>query len=702
MNSVCPEPTYERQARNVLMENTTSSGSDPEDTGSDDDVEEVSKPAVVNPRDQEALNAKLRELSVQEAETSKTLDQLGAKTNAVKRRKEDLDKEIGKAEKELNRVEHPALLDIAMNERAKAKALKEIQDVEEDMQKTKSVWQNRRSSLKAKHSQKKAEMKKLTYELRNLTLAVNGEVPPVGPQCLSFVDGDPWTVASSMVIIANIWVMIYEMRHPYVAHNLRGLDDAFLLFYIVELVLKFLYRRQHLLIGPCWAVWANWLDVMIVLTGLLELGIEAAGAGENVKFLSWLRVLRLFRLARVGKIVLLLLTRDLSWASGARFQSFILGVIGFNCILMGFEIEFPRFEYWPVLENGLLVIYTFELLLRIRVAGCSFFYDRKELFWNYLDFFIVLGAVFDQWVRPASEMIEVFKLSGKESTHGTPGQIFNLLRLLRLVRLLRLAKLIKNIGPLYVLAVGIAKAMQGMGWVMVLAVCALYVGALLCVKLIGEGILFKPTDLLENPTDNLTDATEQWEGMISGFRSIPDAMFNLFKVMNCDTSGLDEIVFATSWLRWFVIIFTIITNWAIFSILTAVVSDNMAQVEEEHQEELAEAKSVKKKEVVTQKIGIMFNEVDQDKSHTIHGAEFKEMLSDEARAQEFEEITGIGTEDAGQLFDVTSRRNQRTGVPEITHENFIASLNKEGDDVTQRSIMKLEKRLAEIESMIES
>lgn len=98
----------------------------------------------------------------------------------------------------------------------------------------------------------------------------------------------------------------------------------------------------------------------------------------------------------------------------------------------------------------------------------------------------------------------------------------------------------------------------------------------------------------------------------------------------------------------------------------------------------------------------MFNEVDQDKSHTIHGAEFKEMLSDEARAQEFEEITGIGTEDAGQLFDVTSRRNQRTGVPEITHENFIASLNKEGDDVTQRSIMKLEKRLAEIESMIES
>merc|ERR1719189_270794 len=176
---------------------------------------------------------------------------------------------------------------------------------------------------------------------------------------------------------------------------------------------------------------------------------------------------------------------------------------------------------------------------------------------------------------------------------------------------------------------------------MMLAVCTLYIGALLAVKLIGEGLVFKPEDLYgyanetengtyANGTINRTRMMEEYTGLQSGFRSIPDAMFNLFKVMNCDTSGLDDIVFATSWLRWCVIIFTIVTNWAIFSILTAVVSDNMAQVQEEHQEELEEEMSAKKKEIVTQKIGLMFNEVDHDKSHTIHGDEFKEMLADEA------------------------------------------------------------------------
>jgi len=97
----------------------------------------------------------------------------------------------------------------------------------------------------------------------------------------------------------------------------------------------------------------------------------------------------------------------------------------------------------------------------------------------------------------------------------------------------------------------------------------------------------------------------------------------------------------------------------------------------------------------------MFEEGDADKSHTLHEAEFKEMLADEARAQEFEEVTGMNTEDAVQLFEVTSRREHHTGVPEISHDGFLASLNKEGDNVTQRSVMKLEKRLHELENLIE-
>mmetsp|Transcript_97206 Transcript_97206/g.187365 ORF Transcript_97206/g.187365 Transcript_97206/m.187365 type:complete len:708 (-) Transcript_97206:170-2293(-) len=704
------------QARNVLMENQPSSGSDLEDSGSDDDIEEVAKPAVVDPRDQVSLQQKLQKLTHEDAEIERTLAQVKEKTEANEKRIEKLNKEIKQAEEELHNVEHPALVEIALNERAKSKRQNEIQEMEEEMAKASEVWKKRRVSLEVKLSKKQSEMKKLTLDIRNLTLAVNGEVPPVGPKWLSWLDGDIWTVISSMVIIANMWVMIYEMRHPGMDQVLRGLDNSFLLFYIIELVLKAIYRQQHLICGPPWAVWANWLDVVIVLTGIIELCIELAGVGDAAKYLNYLRALRLFRLARVGKIVVLLLTRDLSWAKSQAFQSFILGIIAFNCILMGFEIEFPHFKYWPVIENILLVIYTFELMLRLRLAGCSFFCECKELFWNYLDFIIVAGAIFDQWVRPTAEMLKVLSLSGEQPVHGSSGQVFNLLRLLRLMRLLRLVKLIKHIGPLYTLAVGIAKAMHGMGWVMMLAVCTLYIGALLAVKLIGEGLVFKPEDLYgyanetengtyENGTINRTKMMEEYTGLQAGFTSIPDAMFNLFKVMNCDTSGVDPLVFKTWWLRWLIIVFTIVANWAIFSILTAVVSDNMAQVTEDHETELAQERSAKKKEVVAERIGQMFEAVDENKSHTMDEKEFKDMLADEARAQEFEEITGINHEDAEQLFEVTSRRRQRAGVglvEETSHEDFIASLNKEGEEVTQRSIMKIDKRLAELESLIQS
>merc|ERR1719189_1583749 len=172
---------------------------------------------------------------------------------------------------------------------------------------------------------------------------------------------------------------------------------------------------------------------------------------------------------------------------------------------------------------------------------------------------------------------------------------------------------------------------------MMLAVCTLYIGALLAVKLIGEGLVFKPEDLYgyanetengtyANGTINRTRMMEEYTGLQAGFTSIPDAMFNLFKVMNCDTSGVDPLVFKTWWLRWLIIVFTIVANWAIFSILTAVVSDNMAQVTEDHETELAQERSAKKKEVITQKIGHMFEAVDADGSHTLHKEEFKAML----------------------------------------------------------------------------
>ena len=66
----------------------------------------------------------------------------------------------------------------------------------------------------------------------------------------------------------------------------------------------------------------------------------------------------------------MILTKAISRAVGERFLSFMLCVVGVNSLLMVLECDIPDFLYCWVVEVGLLRIYIFELVLRMRVSGC--------------------------------------------------------------------------------------------------------------------------------------------------------------------------------------------------------------------------------------------------------------------------------------------------------------------------------------------
>jgi len=163
MRNYCPEPRSSGQARNVLMENANSSGSDQEDSGSDDDFDEEHR-VVVDPAEHESLKKRLQELKAEDAKHEKTLTEVRGKTEVVKKRMKALDDQIEEAGKELEHAEHPALWDIAVNERAKSKTKKEILEAQEEMRKAKAVWKQRRKTVEAKLVHKKSEVKKI--ELR--------------------------------------------------------------------------------------------------------------------------------------------------------------------------------------------------------------------------------------------------------------------------------------------------------------------------------------------------------------------------------------------------------------------------------------------------------------------------------------------------------------------------------------------------------
>jgi len=234
-----------------------------------------------------------------------------------------------------------------------------------------------------------------------------------------------------------------------------------------------------------------------------------------------------------------------------------------------------------------------------------------------------------------------------------------------------------------------------------LSASLLYCVSLLAVKLAGGE---KPILISQHALQNGSMVSdEEFADLISCFGNLPDAVYNLFKVMNADTSGVDNLVFYEPWVKWTIMCFTVVANWAIFSILTAVVSENMAQVTTEHEKELGAEEEEHKRQQVRVKLTKMFDNLDIDKSDNLTEEEFMKIWDDEGREQEFGELTGRTKDDAAEIFEALSTIEDGPDKrPSISRQAFIEGLNMEGDPLTVRSIMRLEKRLAEMETKLRS
>jgi hypothetical protein len=91
-----------------------------------------------------------------------------------------------------------------------------------------------------------------------------------------------------------------------------------------------------------------------------------------------------------------------------------MGVIGINSLLMGFETDIPDFKGWYYIEQILLVIYSFELAVRLKKYAASFFCN-SDWFWNYMDFVIVVGGQVDQWMLPAIMIVRHLSLARRRN-----------------------------------------------------------------------------------------------------------------------------------------------------------------------------------------------------------------------------------------------------------------------------------------------
>jgi len=273
----------------------------------------------------------------------------------------------------------------------------------------------------------------------------------------------------------------------------------------------------------------------------------------------------------------------------------------------------------------------------------------------------------------------------KTSGSGNIGQVMMLLRMARLLRILRLVRLVKNIPPLYTLVVGIIQAAQGMTWVLVLTAVLLYALALLGVKLIGHGLLLPE------------DGPEDVEAV---FPSILDSMFVLFKAMNGDWGALEPLFHVMPSTKFVFFMYTVVSTWGILSILTAVVSENLIRATDSHRVEVEQEEQRVNDEEKEEQLRHLFEDVDQDGTGNLDKKEFHKMLADKEKRCKLMEISGLEDTALKDIFHFLSKCAPGSRIPVIKREDFIKGLKEEKRPVSERTMMRLERRIKDFESII--
>jgi len=283
---------------------------------------------------------------------------------------------------------------------------------------------------------------------------------------------------------------------------------------------------------------------------------------------------------------------------------------------------------------------------------------------------------------PAIALIQ--HLMGQEGGHnGNVGQIMMLLRMARLLRILRLVRLVKNIPPLFNLIVGIAQAMQGMMWVVILTVVLLYAIALVGVKTIGHGMVLGP------------GAPEEVKGV---FPNVCDSIFVLFKAMNGDWGALEPLFEVLPISKLVLCLYTVISTWGILSILTAVVSENMINATDAQRSEQEKLESDEEDRQKEEQLRNLFRAIDKDCSTTLSEPEYKKMLKDENLRTQLETVTGLEYSELRKLFDYLSYHPDDQDLPIITEKHFVEGL-KVADkcEIKERTVMRLEENIRRLE-----
>jgi len=506
--------------------------------------------------------------------------------------------------------------------------------------------------------------------------ASHGEV-----SCFKFVEAGWFQVLSGCVIIFNTVTVFLEADDATWSNTLHVPDQIVLCFYIFELFCRVSFFGKRFICGPRLLRFWNGLDVTVVSAGIWdEWVLPFMPVDKDSPLVAVVSMFRMLRLLRVMKIMRILLETDLSWTEAPPFESFIGGVIAFNGLLMGMETDI-KWMGWFYIEQVLLVIYVFELVVRLKRYGLGFLScHNPDITWNFLDFVIVVSSVGDSWMVPMVKILQKQFISDagpQKKTGGIPiSQVMMLMRLLRLMRILRLVKLVKSVQPLFVLVMGVTAAFQGVFWVLVLTVVFLYAIGILTTRLVGHGLCFPPGQPI--PAGAIV------------FKSVPDSMFTLFRVMSgalsdFETESIDDLMIALPTIKFAFIFFMVTSSWFLLSILTAVVSDHMISNTVQQVEQIKIASDEEDRAYHKKELKDLFNSIDKGGDGSVKEEQVLEFLSDTDNSFKMAHCCNASTRNVVAVLKTLAPDGRSVKMDE-----FVECMLDVGKPVTEQSMMKLE------------
>lgn len=517
-------------------------------------------------------------------------------------------------------------------------------------------------------------------DVRSLAYQLPGQ--RVGP--FKFVESGWFQLVVGVVILWNIiiaWQQCFHGSNDF----LEKCQIAILILYVLEILLRIWHFGPRFFCASfAETVW-NYADLVVISLGVFDEVLASLQKQE----VPGSRALRALRLLRILRTVAVLSADAFAWVESGWFQGLGAGVIAMNAVVMGLETEIESGIWWW-LEQAFLLFFLLELAAKIRLDGlfkffCASAQEDSVLLWNYLDSFIVLAGIADQWI------LAIFEVQVGNAGHLP--HLLTLLRLLRLMRLLRLLRLVKVVRPVYQLAMSIVKALQSMFWFLVLTLLALYACALVMTNLIGNAMLSGAEDL--DPKVRML------------FSSVLDSLFTLFGLMNSQYwQEVDPLFRAFPFLKPVWVLYTVLSSWALLSILTGVVSDNMLEVRQ-LQERKDEEKVERLRLKVTQSLSEVFLAASKD--GVMEKQDFVEVMSSPYFLRKLQSVANMPVQDMLRMFDWLDVNQQGS----INQEDFMAGFDCLNEAVTGKSLLKLqttarhrcrkiEKRAAALRSEISS